>query len=162
MSEPSVTYIDRSGEMMESNPQQSRRSMWPFLAGSAALFGSLVWLALTWFIGGKDDDQEAEIIKDCFASLVVLGLVGGGVGQFMRAAAHGTRSPVGRRIDGWGKVLGVFAWALGLAAGLFFSIENTNVPVAIVVIAVASSIVLFAFALLYYVRLPFWRRSPGN
>jgi len=55
---------------------------------------------------------------------VVIGIILGGIGQLLRAAAHGVQSTV----DGAGKLIGMTGWSLGLTGGVLFALDGTNTP----------------------------------
>lgn len=86
---------------------------WVMLTGVVISVGSLaanVATALSDVLFRESENGFLESLAVC----LVLGFFIGGFGQFMRSLAHGNSSRVGRRVDGWGKVLGVLGWSIAL------------------------------------------------
>ncbi|PCC43171.1 hypothetical protein [Brevibacterium aurantiacum] len=137
--------------MTDIKPKKKAVSWWPFLTFLAAGLGGVMWLVLLNFTTDGDGNLISTKLRDILTILVASSLVLGGVGQSMRSAAHGARASAGRRIDGSGKVIGVFAWALGLVASMAFAYEGTNVSNVVLGVAIVSWLLVIAGCIFYYV-----------
>lgn len=144
--------LDTGGDGSDTQPTKhsQHRSVWALLAsiayflGAAVAFGTAVHLL--------DNDTTPGELKTWIAMYVVIGLVLGGLGQFMSASAHGPRSHAGTRYEGWGKTVAVLGWSFGLVGGTFFAIDGTNAPEWLLMLVILALFVPPAITLVWY----FW------
>lgn len=106
-----------------------RITTWPYswmvLAACAmAAGGTWSFMALS---HAYDRYKDGTLLENLLATYTFYGLLIVGVSQLMRAASHGT-GDVRKRIDGWGKVLGVFGWSMGLTGAAFTVITREHMP----------------------------------
>lgn len=103
-----------------------RPSPWEMAAPIAYILGAAISFSSASMTLDKGTTPE-ELIS-VLTVYIVLGLFLGGIGQLMRAAAHGAVSPVGKRVDGTGKIVGLFGWSLGLVGAVMLAVNGTDAP----------------------------------
>lgn len=100
---------------------------WVMLSGAVAAVGSTVAsvaTALATLLLPEGGDGLLASLGVC----LFLGFIFGGFGQFMRSVVHGNSSTVGKRIDGWGKVLGVLGWSIALVGTALSAAAESVLP----------------------------------
>lgn len=93
------------------------------LAGCAILAGA----ALAVISIGYLELHEIGFRENVTVS-VLFGFFVGGFGQVMRSAAHGKSSTTWKRVDGWGKLLGVTGWSLASVGTSLSTAEMSVIP----------------------------------
>lgn len=91
-----------------------------YIAGTA--------IAFTTSITVLDQGTTPDELNGVITTFVIVGILVAGGGQLMRAAAHGATSKAGRRVDGWGKSVGLFGWSLGLMGAVFSEVSKRGTP----------------------------------
>ena len=142
---------------------RNRRSVWGIVAAAAYVLGAAI--AFTSAVRLIDGGTTQTALVSVLTTYVIIALLVSGVGQLMRAAAHGAISRGGKRIDGWGKTIGLFGWSLGLVGAVAFSVVDTETP-SWVVGATVLAVILPAAVTLSWSMLPALKsdeqpRSPG-
>lgn len=119
-----TTKLDEETEIPKEKKLKYPRSSWAMLATAAYTVGA-------WFVfnsASKALDRgtnEAELTL-LLTTYVIIGVLLGGIGQLMRAAAHGAKSDGVKRIDGWGKVVGLLGWSFGLVGAVAFAMRGNE------------------------------------
>lgn len=119
------------------------RSPWQVAAPIAYVLGAAI--SFGWAIVALDEGTTSQELISLLTVFLVIGIFLAGVGQLMRAAAHGTVSRAGKTVDGWGKVIGLLGWSFGLVGAVLFAMDGTEAPewlMAVSVIAVLAVPVL--------------------
>lgn len=91
-----------------------------YVLGAAVSFG--------WATVAQEKGTSPEELISILTVSVVIGLLLGGIGQLMRAAAHGAVSRGGKLADGLGKVVGLCGWSFGLVGAVLFAMNGTDAP----------------------------------
>lgn len=123
-----------------SNISKWPRSKWGIIASIAYFLGAAISFCSA--TRALERGTTPEELISLLTIYIVIGLSVSGVGQLMSAAAHGAVSRGGRRVDGWGKAVGLFGWSLGLVGAVMFAMKGTDAPEWLMEVAVA----IFIFA----------------
>lgn len=102
------------------------RSPWIIASLVAYVLGATI--SFVWAIVALERGTSPEELISLLTVFAVIGLLLGGFGQLMRAAAHGAVSPGGKLTDGLGKVVGLCGWSFGLVGAVMFAMEGTEAP----------------------------------
>lgn len=128
------------------------RNVWAALASIAYLGGGLIAL----FSANRKLDTGAseKVVEADLIVYVIVGLLLGGVGQLMCATVHGASSHRATRYDGWGKVVSIFGWSLGLFGATFLYMKDTGAPGWLLFVVVGTLV----FPPVATVSWSFWRQ----
>lgn len=138
-----------------------RRSWWGVIAVLSYIAGTAI--AFTTSITVLDQGTTPDELNGVVTSFVVVGILVAGGGQLMRAAAHGATSKAGRRVDGWGKSVGLFGWSLGLMGAVFSAISTKGTPDWVFPFVILAVVLTFSGALVFAARLLVTQESsPPN
>lgn len=99
---------------------------WGTVAAGAYFVGAAV--STVWVILSIDRGANEEALIALLVVFIVIGIFAVGIGQVVQTAAHGSISTGAKRIDGYGKVVGLFGWSLGLVGSVFFAMRGTEAP----------------------------------
>lgn len=100
----------------------------PWAAVASIVYASGAGIALGTASSKLNQGTTPQELEAAMIVYVIIGLLLSGVGQLMCATAHGTSSPCGVRYDGWGKIISLFGWSLGLLGATFLYMKGTETP----------------------------------
>lgn len=136
---------------------------WVVAATAAYFLGVAITFTTGIMIICNKGDESTEALRNLLTTYVVVGVLLGGLGQLMGAAAHGTVSLGGKRVEGWGKIVGLFGWSFGVMAVIPLALEETDVPEWILIPILASvAIPLVAAVKFMLFRLGSLEESTGS
>lgn len=121
-------------------------NVWVICAPVAYILGAAISFSMA--SATVDRGTTAEEVISILTTFLLIGLFFAGVGQLMRAAAHGATSRGGKLVDGWGKIVGLFGWSLGLVAAVMFATRDAETPELLISVAVIVVLVVPVIALL--------------
>jgi hypothetical protein len=121
-----------------STLRRPARSGWGACAAILYFLGAAIpfWLA----VRVLDSDASSDSLRETILAFVIIGVLFGGLAQLLRASAHGAKTSWGKKVDGLGKLMGVFGWSLGLLGGVAFAMEGSTIGPWVIGLAIAAAI----------------------
>lgn len=112
------------------------RSKWGVAAAATFFVGAAIPIFVESQVMAREPSEVA--LRSALTTWLVLGLLLGGAGQLIRAAAHGATSVAGKDLDGAGKITGLLGWSLGITGAVMFAFEGTETSEALLVVLIVS------------------------
>lgn len=100
----------------------------PWAAVASIAYAGGAGIALGAASSQMEQGTTAPALEASMIGYVIIGLLLSGVGQLMCATVHGTGSSKGARYDGWGKIVSLFGWSLGVLGATFLYMKGTETP----------------------------------
>lgn len=138
--------------MTKAWPDGRRGNRWGVASGVAWLAGVVVGYASLSAVAQYGTREE---LKLALTVAVLVGTLVVGVGTLLRSGAHGDRTLA--TIDGIGKVLGVFGWALGIIGVIFLANDSIEIPFVAVAVGIGTIVLIGVAHLVWAIK----RGDPG-